>query len=401
MLSFGREVTIRSDQSGIALPTFEPGQHEVSLELVDTSGRSRAVDIPSIRYFVSNDSSVTTPLPLTIVPLYPLSGTTELDPMDLAFRWRGEQQGRFVNTRRSISKSQLTSQGFVGYRVEMEPLQVQARTATLSLSQLRSATGTRSKASLPDNQLVINAETSIDAYRPTVDMVLQLSGGRYRWRVVGYPADSRQAPVEGPWTEVTLRDPPPPGNLFIDDLRLSTQTNTDVLPSQANTSIDSGPLNLRQRVTGGQTLQLLARIRNTTFYDQGDLTLQLADNGQVLYSESVQDLAPQTEVSSSMPWQVPSARASGAISLNLLRNGQRVDQAEIEWQADKGFALAAINFQESSTSALEFPITNNLGCNLPGQDYRNQEDRSLMMTRMVSATSGNVVQQITQLPWLR
>ena len=306
VLGFAGDITLRSDQSGLPLPTFQPGLHVVTLQLESVS--STAPKVPSIHYFVAPRSTETASVPLhTVTP----KDSDSVNTAQLEFQWNADAD-------------------YSGFRLELERLAMTPGTA---------------------NVTVLEAETRHTRYVPTEAQRASLTAGGYRWRVRGFSRKTTD-PTVTPWQA----------------LRLATQTNTDRIalrsitrtkaaaPSStgalSSSLTDPQPLRIQMRVSSDETVFLRIRIENDRMLPTRTLSLELADTRGVVVRQGLPTIAAKQFLETTLPWHVPVQLAQSAVRVRLVEEKTLLDEASINWKAEKGVALQNLDFHEHKPQAV-------------------------------------------------
>ncbi len=339
-LTYGTDFTVRSDETGVPLPTHEPGSHAVTLTLDNGTGRRTVIAVPTIRYFVTNPA----PLPPSLVPVAPASGS-RADPLGLAFRWRLQATGKAAS--RAVPQR---------YRVELQARP--AGTGGLRASRWRAATAADglSDAWVP----VWGVETAGDRYAVPAADAVGFRGGDHRWRVTAF-FDGRE-PVVSDWVAFTLDEPPEPGKAVIGAVRLAADPVTlgaGAVPGRLSESLG---IHLRETVEADRDVVLVVRVQNGAFRTRDDLVLELAQGGVPWVRRFLSALPPATadggRVSSpyldvALPWRAPALTADGDLVVRLLRDGREVDRATVSYTVRVSRQVGRFDFAERVRPAPE------------------------------------------------
>ncbi|NOY44491.1 MAG: hypothetical protein GXP50_03430 [Deltaproteobacteria bacterium] len=363
-LTFGTDLVTRSDKSGVSLPTFEPGPHTVTLTFDNGSGQAPALEVPEITYFVAER------VPPSRRPGIRLAAPAEgeeVDPRLLAFVWRPVD----------------APPGFFDrFRVEVTPPPTASVKGTAGKGRSWSGTGP-----------VLAAEVTEPRYLPPVGQAVSLAPGRYRWKVVGFPADGSTAVVSD-WREFRLGDPPPEGGVFFRSVRVTgapAGERVGVVEAPLERLTQSLDVRERTRVPAGAEAVLRVRVENSSFQERQALRLEVYDIGSGLVSmtglpplpacgspvpsgavnpwleqseyltqsgslQGLQEELDQTRArlecrgsfaELSVPWTVPLIRERGELILSIKDGPVVLDTARLTWRAEPAQGAGGFDFSES------------------------------------------------------
>ncbi len=344
LLTFGKEVEIRSDWNKVGLPTFERGYHRVTLQLINNAG---VIDqsAQTIRYFVADgvdeiatDSSFKLMFPQNMA----------VDAQNFYFRWQGEEQ-------------------FRSYQLEVE------RPAT------------------KDNraQTVLKAISRENLYSPTKMQRKQLSPGPYRWRVKGFSINKKLPPRTTEWADFEVLPESEPGGLFIKNISARDMPPTESPPTnlvQQRTAI-SNRLSRSQsiignsRVAAGEPHLLQLEIQNSSPDNRDDLLLEVYQQERLVgYFPLSLDAGKNSSLV--IPLEATSTRNIQLQSLTtrLVDNNSVLDEAAINLTIEPRLRLDALDFSEVKLTSNSYPITD------PHQCGEGAADKNLAFSRMVSAS---------------
>lgn len=356
ILTFGREVVIRSDKNNIFLPTFERGEHKVSLELSNSAG-SVAVNIPTIKYFVADGVAEIATNDLRL--MYP--NQQQLSANDLRFRWQG-------------------SPAFDAYEIEV---QTEATRRTRQITYIR-------------------AVTDMDVYAPSEQQLSRLGIGNYRWRITGLFNNADAQPVVTEWADFSLDQGA--GGIFISGIQTTElgNSNDPAVLSQATViqaaqlPIDQGNRLTRSQqfiasgiATGGRDYALSINIQNSQANNIDDLSVEvyIAGNLQGVYPVSSIDRDSSREISLPISFQSAQLAYPEMLDVVLISGAGEEDQAVINLNVIPDIVIEDLDFNErennfSSDLSLSF---------CPGGGIA---DSDLVFSRMVSASSVGQSSQI-------
>jgi hypothetical protein len=349
LLTFGKEVVIRSDRNKVYLPTFQRGIHTVSLQLQNSAG---VIDTASrsIKYFVS-DGVAEFQSDSALEIMYPKN--REVDPLNFYFRWKG-----LAN--------------FGAYQLEVE---------RMASKQGQSAT-------------VIRALSRIDVYAPSDKQRMDLLAGNYRWRVKGLYTDKKNTPLESEWANFSvIENQQQAGGVFIKKV-VAQDSEPSLKPTQSSLQIVEKDIPDDQRLTqsrvviaqgkisAGSPYSIQVDIQNSGFKERSDLMLDVRNQGEVLGRFPVTVSSGKT-ASVIIPLQ--SAAVTGVsfetLSIQVVANNNIVDQAAINLTLEPRLRLDQIDFNEvSGIAGGNFPIADPFGCG-----RGTTPDRNLAFSRVVSA----------------
>jgi len=312
MLSFGKEVEIRSNQQGVDLPTIMPGRHEVTLELSNSEGRVSA-NIPTIVYFVADgakgamvDAPLVLKLPLNI----------EVNPSKVYFRWQGDV-------------------GFRLYKIEVQRQLEKER-----------------------YQTVIKAISKTDVYTLDTSQRKSLTSGQYRWRVQAYPSDKTAESLLSNWGSFSVSDSVMAQGLFIQDVQViaSKATGVDVSASvsQRQFTLPKNGLLYKSKsllstadLAAGQDYQLSIKVQNTGNLTSGSIYADVGKGG-VSMGQFLLETSPGKagELRIPMTASQTSSMLLENMQVVLLDGVKPIDQASINLVIEPQVRLDAIDFDE-------------------------------------------------------
>jgi hypothetical protein len=359
LFTFGRAVTFRSDQNGVALPSFEPGFHRVSVELFNAQGQV-ASSTRAIRYFVSKgvgDAVSTEQIRL----MYPSNMTLDAS-REFHFRWQGPKQIEV-------------------YQIEVESIANKAHGA----------------------RRILSAFSNIDVYKPSLAQRADFRQGRYRWRVKGL-FRQQKAPQQSAWHEFTVEGSRVDGGVFISSVqaldnadlsagsRLTSVKVSAITSPRQNWLRQSAKILKRQSVTAGQPFNLQLQIDNSSLKNSDRLQLQVSKNGQIMATYPVAVGAGQ-QVQVDVPLQTESAlqASTSLLDIQLVAAGRFIDDAQINLTEIPKLRLDALDFQQiNPVGSGGITVDNPFGCS------NRPPPNTAALSRMVSARDGQTSQTLLQ-----
>jgi len=317
VLGFGGNITLRSDQSGLALPTFQPGLHVVTLQLESVS--ATAPKVPSIHYFVAPRSTETAMAPLlTLTP----KDSDSVNTAQLEFQWNADAD-------------------YSGFRLELERLAMTPGSA---------------------NVTVLAAETRHTRYVPTGAQRAGLTAGDYRWRVRGYSRKTTE-PTATPWQALRLATQTNPERIALRSITRTKAVAPNLTGTLSSPLSDTQPLRIPMRVTSDETVLLRIRIENDRMLPTRSLSVELADTRGVVVRQGLPPIAAKQFLETTLPWHVPVQLAQSTVRVRLVEEKSLLDEASINWKAEKGIALQNLDFHEHTPQALPtLAITDPASC---------------------------------------
>ena len=362
ILTFGREVEIRSSKNNVYLPTFERGAHQVSLELRNSSGLI-AESSKSISYFVA-DGVAGIKSGDGIQLMYPARIDVDV-AQGFYFRWKGPKNIKL-------------------YQLEVESL-------------ADSGKGARQ---------ILQAYSDIDAFKPSAAQRAAFDQTGYRWRVRGLYKDKYMKPLESEWVQFSASNAKSAGGLFISSLAtetvaLPTKVNSPAINPALSSSLSAIPsgqklftskhLVSRQSVTAGQPYTLKLNVQNGQTVDSGPIQVRVSRNGEVMGSYPVAVAADQrSEVAISLMANPAVQPVTSVVDVEILRDGKVLDTALINLTEAPGIRFDEISFIEVA-EAPDMPyLQSPYSCN------NRQPSASSYLARMVSARLGNAAQSLLQ-----
>ncbi len=325
MLSFGKEVEIRSNQQGVDLPTIMPGRHEVTLELSNSEGPVLA-NIPTIIYFVADGAkSTATGVPLELkLPL-----NIEVNPNKVYFRWQGDASFRLykIEVQRQIEKKRY--------------------------------------------QTVIKAISKGDVYTLTSTQRKSLTAGQYRWQVLAYPTDKNAEPLQSRWGTFSVSGRAIAQGVFIQDIQAtsSRQTSPTAVASvrQLQTKLleddflfESKSLLRTAELAAGQGYELSIKVQNSGNATSRSVYAEVRQDGVSIGRFPIETLSgtagelriPMTATQSSTP-------LLENLQVVLFDGVKPIDQANINLLVEPKARLDALDFDEWSDGFVpQFGIEN-------------------------------------------
>ncbi|WP_025321120.1 proline-rich domain-containing protein [Deferrisoma camini] len=362
-LTFGTDLVTRSDKTGVALPTFEPGPHTVTLTFDNGSGQPSALAVPEITYFVAER------VPPSRRPGIRLTAPAEgqrLAPRLLSFAWRPVD----------------APPGFFDrFRVEMN------REAPVS-PKGASGKGRAEGKTGP----VLAAEVRKPWWIPDLGRVVALGAGGYRWRVIGFPADG-SPPVRSEEGSFRLARPPPPGGVFFRSVEVapaSVEERTGEVQPPLERLLQSLNRLERAEVEAGRRVTLRVRVENSSFQERQALQIEVHEVASGLVSvtglpplpacgspvasgagnpwveqsgyltlvespqafqEGVDRARARLECRGSfaelpVAWDVPLTREQGELVFRLKEGAVVLDTARLVWRAVPAQGAGAFDFSE-------------------------------------------------------
>ncbi|HHH35495.1 MAG TPA: hypothetical protein ENK48_01535, partial [Gammaproteobacteria bacterium] len=303
MLTFGQTLLVRSNANGIDLPTFQPGIHRVTLELVNDTASGGGLSIPTISYLVA-DGAGPSGVPLALELARP-AGTSTFDAATGDFRWNA-------------------SKGFSVFRVEVER-QSSSR-----------AGGYRS---------VLAADVPGTSYAPPATDRQRFTAGPHRWRVTGFPADSSRPPVRTPWRSFFVRGGVAKGGVFLSRAALAGSAVPAGNGRVTDTLQASRALKSRGVLAPGQNY-LNLRLENSGVMRQGGLAVEVYRDGTLVSRNNLAELSAGRFMDLAVPVDIPLRESAGTFSVRIVRAGGQLDEAEVEFVNPFAFQMGRIDFTE-------------------------------------------------------
>lgn len=306
ILSFGDDITLRSDHSGLALPTFQPGIHYVTLQL-ETTGAT-TLKIPTIHYYVApRAAEVAT---ATLATLEPSDGAA-VDPSKLAFKWNASGE-------------------FSGYRVEMERL---GESMTVSATKLE-------------------AETRRTEFVPAATQWLTLPPGNYRWRVLGF-ARGKGEPT--PWQSLRLVAPATKPGVFLQNVVRAQGPERNEFGALSASTSNAQRVTGKIQVTPDETTWLRLRIENMGPVPSSGAVVELRDVRGPIARQGLPTIGANQFLETTLDWRVPIRITEGNLQIRVLGSDAKVlDETSVAWKARAGTALQSLDFRERSAET--FPV---------------------------------------------
>lgn len=345
ILAFGREVEIRSDQNSVSLPTFEPGYHKVSLQLVNESG---LIDesAKSIRYFVGEGVGVPGSEE-SIALLYPQGHTVGVD--EFYFRWQG-------------------GKGFSAYQLELESVD-------------------RPNV---DSKPIIEALSRLDVFSPSDQQRAALKAGAYRWRVKGFIDKTQSKPVTSDWADFNIiQSTADAGGVYIKGINVvdvaSSSTLSGIGVKQRDIGAGARLTNSqsvlgRGRVSAGSPYQLQLEVQNSTATSRSHVFVELSDSKGLLGRYPVDvDAGRNAQLDIPLQAEAVSSIELQSLSVRLIRDNLLLDEAAINLTIEPQLRLDRVDFNELENLPSDFSVTDPNGC------AQGNAERSMAFTRMVSA----------------
>lgn len=354
ILTFGKEVEIRSDKNKTFLPTYQRGSHVVTLELRNSSGLID-VTVPTIKYFVADGvAGLETDTPLRL--MYP--SAAQVDPAKVYFRWQGQSL-------------------FKAYSIEVQ--RIASKTVTAAT--------------------LIKAISDIDVYSPTDKTRSEFVAADYRWRVKGIYQGKKLKPLTSKWANFSVSNDALSGGLFIRQISAETSISDTGLSAQS-LQIKRQIINNSQRlispqhvvsqgnITAGSGYQLNIELQNSGFIDANNAAVEVHDHSGLIGRYPV-TAAVNNNVSVLISLDADSNNQISYENLNiiLLNNNHVIDEGAINLTISPELRLDALDFDEINTRLDEMvAIANPCGSTSPAHN--------LAFSRMISARSLQSTQSV-------
>ncbi len=335
-LTYGTSITVRSDETGVPLPTFEPGYHSVTLTLDNGTGRRTVISVPTIRYFVANPVAASPAIAL----LQPAAGSRTA-PLDLAFRWRTD------------GVRPATKAGGAGAPVRYR-LEVQTHPPGFPV---RSGTGWREAGpldGLADAWVpAVGAEVTEPSYRPPPAVAAALRGGAYRWRVTAFFASG--GPVVSAWGAFELDDPPPAGGVFLRTVTVTPDAPVLAAGTVAGRTTRSLGLRTAATMTAGAPATVVVRVENASFEPRPGVVVELVERGSVWDRQYLSELPAavydaaggrSSYLDVGLAWQAPTLAPGGELVVRVFRDGRELDRAVVAYAVEVDRQLGRFDFAE-------------------------------------------------------
>ena len=347
ILSFGKEVEVRSDKNNAYLPTFMRGNHVVSVELRNSSG---AINLATrnIKYFVTDGVEEFQP-GSGLQLMYPKNRS--VDPHNFHFRWKG------LNN-------------FQAYQLEVERLATKA---------VRSST-------------VIKALTKIDVYAASDRQRSDLIAGEYRWRVKGLYKDNKIKPLTSDWASFEVDAAQQSGGVVITEVKAIDgnrlvktlpifQTIQQEIPAELRLT-EPQYLIGQSSITAGEIYKVQVNVQNTGILDRTDLMLAIRNKGELLGRFPL-NISSGKGASVIIPLQASAITTTRfeSLDIQILANNVMLDEAAVNLSLEPRLRLDQLDFNEvNANSAGDFPIADPFGCG-----RGSSPDKNLAFSRVVSA----------------
>lgn len=310
ILSFGKEVDIRSDKNNVALPTFTQGSHKVDIQFINSSG---VIDVAtkSINYFVT-DGVAEFQEDGVLKILYPKDRS--VDPFNFYFRWQGFK-------------------AIKAYQLEVESI------------------ADKSKKS----QNLIKALSKVDVYSPTDLQRLELSKGEYRWRVSGLYKQKGLKPLQSQWAHFTVSDDAVKGGVYI--VSMNTQKVKEKPSSlfeikqtqiQSNELItQSQSLLSKSQILGGDDYHLGIQLQNSGLKAHNNLMLEVTGTKGLIGQYPI-EVSPNSNAVMTIPLKMESVSSEQYqnLTLRIIDGIEEVDQAALNLTIEPKVDINGLDFVE-------------------------------------------------------
>ncbi len=344
LLTFGKEIEIRSNWNKVDLPTFERGYHRVTLQLINSAGVADQ-SVQAIRYFVADginelqsDGSFKLMFPQKMA----------VNAQSFYFRWQGDDD-------------------FRAYQLEVERLATKYNRA----------------------QTVLKAMSKDDLYSPTQMQRSKLSPGAYRWRVKGFFVNKKRSPRTTEWAHFEVLPANEPGGLFIKNISARDMAPTEspfASPIQQTSTISHRLIKSQSiissgKVAAGEPHQLQLEIQNSSTRHRNDLTLEVYKKNRLVGAFPVSlDAGKNTSLSITLEATTTYDTLLQSLTTRLVDNVAVLDEAAINLTIEPLLRLDSLDFNEFQQATNRYPITDPFRCG------EGSADKNLAFSRMVSAS---------------